>query len=194
MSFLLKWYLRYRYPKFQRAYRLVFDPEGFHHYPKELKEQVEGKSKDDTLDALRKTLKPYMVAGKDAQTQNTLTMLAELTPALPQILEMTIQLANWPSLASKDKKHFIAVVAYLVSPVDIIPEGVYGGAGFADDLLFASIAYRTVITDTSEKFVSAFWKGEKKLFETFCALEGAAKESLPELHSEVTKAFQTVFA
>ena len=194
MSLLLKWYLRYRYPKFQRAYRLVFDPEGFHHYPKELKEQVEGKSKEETLDSLRKALKPYMVAGKDAQTHTTLTMLAELTPALPQILEMTIQLANWPSLANKDKKHFIAVVAYTVSPVDIIPEGVFGGAGFADDLLFASIAYKTVIADTSEKFVLAFWKGDKKLFDTLCSLESAAKESLPELHNEVTKAFRSVFA
>ena len=192
MSFFLKWYLRYRYPKFQRAYRLVFDPEGFHHYPKELKEQVEGKSREETLESLRKTLKPYIAEGKDVQT--VLTVLAELLPALPQILDMTIQLANWPSLPTKDKKHFIAVVAYIVSPIDIIPEGVYGGAGFADDLLFVSIAYRVVMADTSEKFVSAFWKGDKKLFESLCSLESIAKESLPVLHSEVTKAFRTVFS
>jgi uncharacterized membrane protein YkvA (DUF1232 family) len=82
----------------------------------------------------------------------------------------------------------------LVNPIDVIPEGPLGGAGFADDVIFASIAYNTVIADTSEKFVSAFWKGEKKIFDSLCSVSASAKETLPELHNDVSKAFQRVFA
>lgn len=194
MSLFLKWYLQYRYPKFQRAYRLVFDPDGFHHYPKELKAQLEGTTKEAILQSLHKALQPYIVAGKEAPAKETLAQIAEATLALPQILDVTIQLANWKSLANREKKHCIALVAYLVSPVDIIPEGTFGAAGFADDVIFASVVYNAVITGTSEKFVSAFWKGDKKIFESLCALSASAKETLPELHKEVTKAFQMVFA
>ena len=194
MSLFLKWFLRYRYPKYQRAYRLVFDPDGFHHYPKELKAQLEGTTKEAIFQSLQKTLQPYVVAGKETQTKETIGLLSEVTLALPQILDVTLQLANWNSLARRDRKHCIALVAYLISPVDIIPEGTFGGAGFADDVIFASVVFNAVIAGTSEKFVSAFWKGDKKIFDSLCAVSSSAKETLPELHKEVTEAFQAVFA
>jgi len=194
MSMFLRLYLRYRYPKYQRAYRLVFDPEGFHHYPKELRTQLEGTTADALVQSLSNTLAQYVVAGKESQAKQTITQMVDVTLALPQILDTTIQMANWDSLRDRDKKHCIALVAYLLNPIDIIPEGALGGAGFADDVIFAGIVYNTVIADTSEKFVSAFWKGEKKIFESLCSVSASAKETLPELHKEVTKAFQSVFA
>ncbi len=194
MSMFLRLYLRYRYPKYQRAYRLVFDPDGFHHYPKELRTQLEGTTGDALRQSLSKTLAPYVAAGKELQAKETIAQIADVTLALPQILDMTIQMANWESLRDKDKKHCIALVAYFVNPNDIIPEGTFGGAGFADDVISASIAYNTVIADTSAQFVSAFWKGEKKIFESLCSVSASAKEALPELHKEVAKAFQSVFA
>ena len=78
--------------------------------------------------------------------------------------------------------------------MDILPEGTFGGAGFADDVVFASVVYNALIAGTSEKFVSAFWKGDTKIFASLCAVSASAKETLPELHMEVMKAFQTVFA
>lgn len=194
MSMFLRLYLRYRYPKYQRAYRLVFDPEGFHHYPKELNTQLEGTTADALVQSLSITLAQYVAAGRESQAKETISQIAGVTLALPQILDTTIQMANWESLRDKDKKHCIALIAYLLNPIDIIPEGTLGGAGFADDVIFASIVYNTVIADTSEKFVSAFWKGEKKIFESLCSVSASAKEALPELHKEVTKAFYSVFA
>lgn len=194
MSMFLRLYLRYRYPKYQRAYRLVFDPDGFHHYPKELRAQLEGTTGAALVQSLSKTLAPYIAAGKESLAKETIAQIADVTLAMPQILDTTIQMANWESLRDKDKKHCIALVAYLVNPIDIIPEGAFGSAGFADDVVFASIAYNTVIVDTSAQFVSAFWKGEKKIFESLCSVSASAKETLPELHKEVTKAFQSVFA
>jgi len=103
-------------------------------------------------------------------------------------------MANWESLRDKEKKYCIALVAYLVNPIDIIPEGALA----AQDLLMTSSLRAsptiTVIADTSAQFVSAFWKGEKKIFESLCAISASAKETLPELHNEVTKAFQSVFS
>lgn len=194
MSIFLRLYLRYRYPKYQRAYRLVFDPDGFHQYPKELRAQLEGTTSIALVQSLSKTLAHYIGTGEESQAKQTIAQIAEVTLALPQILETTIQMANWDSLRNKDKKHCIALVAYLVNPVDIIPEGAFAGAGFADDVIVASIAYNAIIADTSEKFVSAFWKGERKIFESLCSVSASAKETLPELHKEVTKAFHSVFA
>ena len=194
MSMFLRLYLRYRYPKYQRAYRLVFDPDGFHHYPKELRAQLEGTTDVALYQSLSKTLASYVAAGKQSAAKEAISQITDVTLAFPQVLDTTIQIANWKSLQDKDKKHCIALVAYLVNPIDIIPEGSFGGAGFADDAIFASIVYNTVIADTSKEFVSAFWKGDKKIFESLCTVSGSAKVALPELHQEVTNAFESVFA
>lgn len=194
MSLLFKWYLRYRHPKYQRAYRLVFNPEGVHQYPNELKAQLSATTRDSVLKSMTATLQKYVAAGKEASARETFKTLAELAFVLPHILETSIQLANWRSLAARDRKHCIALVAYLVNPLDVVPEGAFGSAGFADDVIFASIVFKTLVTDTSEKFVSASWKGDQKSLETLCAIEASAKETLPELHREVTQAFQSAFA
>ena len=56
MDHLLKWYVRLRYPQYRKAYRLTFDPDGFHHYPFELKAHLKGLSKDALVISLRKDL------------------------------------------------------------------------------------------------------------------------------------------
>lgn len=194
MSIFLRLYLRYRYPKYQRAYRLVFDPDGFHHYPKELRAQLDGTTSAALAQSLSKTLAPYALADNDSHLKETIAHIADVTLALPHILDATIQMANWNSLRVADKKHCIALVAYLVNPMDIIPEGAFGGAGFADDVLIASIAYNAIIADTSKEFVAAFWKEDKKIFDSLCSISASAKETLPELHKQVADAFRSVFA
>ena len=194
MSLILKWYLKYRYPKYQRAYRLAFDPDGYHRYPNELKAHLEGKSKAELFDSFKQTLQPYLAADKQSAGKEALSQLADVTLALPQILELSVQLINWKSLANAQKKNLIALVAYLVSPIDIIPEGAFGVAGLADDALFASIAFNAVISGTSVQFVEAFWKGDKAVFESLCKAGNSSREALPSLYSEVLRAFQNVFA
>ena len=194
MSVILKWYLKYRYPKYQRAYRLAFDPDGFHRYPNELKAHVEGKTKAQLLESFNQTLQQYFATERRSEGEEALSRLADVTLVLPQILEMTVQLVNWKSLASTHKKNLIALIAYLVSPVDIIPEGAFGIAGLADDALFASIAYNAVIEGTSKEFVEAFWKGDKEVFESLCNANNSSRDGLPALYSEVRRAFENVFA
>lgn len=194
MSLILKWYLKYRYPKYQRAYRLAFDPDGYHRYPNELKAHLEGKTKPELFDSFKQALQPYLAADKPAAVKEALSQLVDITLALPQILELSVQLVNWKSLASAHKKNLIALMAYLVSPIDIIPEGAFGSAGLADDALFASIAYNAVISGTSVQFVEAFWKGDKAVFESLCKADKSSREALPSLYNEVLRAFQNVFA
>jgi len=173
---------------------MAFDPEGFHHFPDELKTLIGVKTKSEIIGSFEKTLQPYVESPGRTETKEAIAHLAEITLALPQILEMSIQLINWKSLANAAKKNLIAFVAYIVSPVDIIPEGAFGTGGFVDDALFASIVFNTVISATSEKFVAAFWKGERRVFDSLCVASGLAQAGLPNLHREVTLAFKNVFA
>ncbi|HTR81665.1 MAG TPA: hypothetical protein VMM58_08545 [Bacteroidota bacterium] len=189
----LKWYLQYRFPKYKRAYRLAFDPEGFHHYPSELKAEVEGKTQEELISLFVKTLQTFIPNPEPPQAREAIIQFAAITLALPQILDMTVQMIDWRSLANTHKKSLIALIAYLMNSADIIPEGSLGSGGLADDALFAAIVYSSVIVGTSEGFVTAFWKGDRSVIDALCHASETSRIGLPKFHIEVVRAFQNVF-
>ncbi len=194
MLFLLRWYLQSRFPKYRRAYRLVFDPEGFHHYPKELKTQVEGQSREEILRSLESTLATYRNKSGTPRLQETYETLAAVIIQLPVILEIVVEMINKSSLSFSEKKNLIAIVAYLVCPIDIIPEGAMGGVGFADDAICASIAINSVLSDGNHEEAKKLWNSHAPILEKIRLLNQLSEENLPNLYSEVRDAYMKVFA
>ncbi|MDE3058957.1 MAG: DUF1232 domain-containing protein [Bacteroidota bacterium] len=192
MLFLLRWYLYSRFPKYRRAYRLVFDPEGFHHYPKELKSQVEIQSPEEICHSLESTLATYRNASGTPRLHETYEAIAAIIVQLPAILEIIIDMVNTRSLSLAEKKRLIAIVAYLVCPVDVIPEGALGGVGFADDAICVGIAANLFLSEGKGRV--SLWDSHELLLEKLRLLNELSRENLPELYSEVRTAYLGIFA
>ncbi|MFH1070758.1 MAG: DUF1232 domain-containing protein [Candidatus Glassbacteria bacterium] len=57
------------------------------------------------------------------------------------------------------------VIAYLASPLDLIPEGVLGPLGLVDDLVLAAFALNRVFAEVEDEIIEEHWSGEKRHLE-----------------------------
>lgn len=193
MLFLLWWYLYSRFPKYRRAFRLVFDPDGFHHYPKELQSQVETLSQEEMVHSFVPALAAYRNK-PDAQLQETYATLARVIIQLPVILDTIIEMVHKTSFSFSEKKKLIAIVAYLVCAIDVIPEKALGGAGFADDAICVSIGLNAFFSEANHDKEKKLWSGDAELLENIQRLNVLSQENLPSLYSEVRGAYMKIFA
>ena len=56
-----------------------------------------------------------------------------------------------------------AVVAYLISPVDLLPEALLGPLGLADDVALAFMALDLMLNRVDQEIVRQLWRGEADL-------------------------------
>jgi len=94
--------------------------------------------------------------GKDA---------AELLLFLPDLLVLFADLARDPRVPVRYKAVAAAVVAYLLSPVDILPEVLMGPLGLADDVVLAFLALDLILNRVDQAIVREHWRGETDLLE-----------------------------
>lgn len=85
-----------------------------------------------------------------------------LAPDLFHLL-VKLSLDKDVSVASKAKLGF--TIAYFISPIDLIPEGVVGPAGYVDDIALAAYVLKSIINDTDPKIVERHWAGDSTLLE-----------------------------
>ncbi len=66
---------------------------------------------------------------------------------------------------SKDKKLFIgAIIAYVLLPIDLIPDFI-PVIGFVDDLVLIAIGLNTIFVKTDKKILHKHWSGEGDILE-----------------------------
>jgi uncharacterized membrane protein YkvA (DUF1232 family) len=193
MDHLLKWYVRLRYPQYRKAYRLTFYPDGFHHYPFELKAHLKGLSKEALVTSLRRDLATYSVPGMDGELTHTFEALAEGILTLPYTLDCITELITTGRLSRKSKMILLAIVAYLVSPVDVIPEGALRGAGYADDVIFASIALNEIVLARERQEIAEEWGAHLAHLEHLYTVSSFTRENLAELHKQVVTMYKRIF-
>lgn len=71
-----------------------------------------------------------------------------------------------------------AVVAYFISPVDIVPEVLTGPVGFVDDVVLAVYALRRILADVDREIVYEHWNGNQDLLATITRLIESADDLL----------------
>ena len=69
------------------------------------------------------------------------------------------RLARDPRVPVGSKALAIAGVGYVLSPIDLLPEILFGPIGFADDLLVVAAAASRIINNVHPDLVRAHWPG-----------------------------------
>lgn len=87
-----------------------------------------------------------------------------LLRALPDIARMIARVAVDPRLPRAAKIALVAAVAYLVSPVDLIPDFI-PFVGYLDDLLVAAVLVDGVLNYVDRGLVLKYWPGSAEALE-----------------------------
>lgn len=97
---------------------------------------------------------------------------------LPNVIKLLSRLLRDPRVPRRSKLVIGAAVAYLVSPVDLIPEFI-PVIGFADDILLASYAVNHLIEVAGEDVVLEHWDGPRDMLELVRSILELAGDLVP---------------
>ena len=102
----------------------------------------------DRLRARVVTLEPGASAG-----------LRDLLLFLPDMIVLLLRLARDPRVPAGVKAVAVLGIGYALSPIDILPEFLFGPIGFVDDLLIATAAISYIVNHVHPDLVRAHWPG-----------------------------------
>lgn len=83
---------------------------------------------------------------------------ARLIPVLPRFLGLLFRLMGDRRVRFLDKGLVLGVLAYIVMPLDLIPD-VLGILGWTDDLFLLGLALRHLVLATDGSVVRSNWRG-----------------------------------
>jgi uncharacterized membrane protein YkvA (DUF1232 family) len=78
---------------------------------------------------------------------------------LPDLVVLLIRLAQDPRVPLGSKAIALFGVGYALSPIDLLPEILFGPIGFIDDVLVACAALSRIINHVHPDLVRAHWSG-----------------------------------
>lgn len=105
-------------------------------------------------------------------------LLGEATVMLPQMIKLIWRLLKDPRVPTRTKIAVGAAAAYLVSPVDLIPEFI-PVVGLADDLLLIALVIRHMVETAGEDVVLEHWDGSRDLLEVVRSILDVASDFVP---------------
>ena len=81
----------------------------------------------------------------------------------PDLFHLLIRLAADPDVPIKEKAKLVAVIAYFISPIDLVPELILGPTGFLDDIVLTAYALNAIINNIDADIVQKHWAGEEDI-------------------------------
>lgn len=88
----------------------------------------------------------------------------ELATLIPNVLALFRGLLRDPAVSCGSKALLVLGIAWLVSPVDLVPEFV-PVAGPLDDAIVAALVIRFVLRRTDRAIVESHWRGDPRTLE-----------------------------
>jgi uncharacterized membrane protein YkvA (DUF1232 family) len=104
--------------------------------------------------------------------------LSRLPADLRNIKRLAVGLAKDPRVPRRNKMIFAGVVAYVVMPVDLVPDWL-PGIGKLDDLIMVGLALDTMLNHVPEAVINDYWQGDRKTLEVIRSTVATAAEFIP---------------
>ena len=81
----------------------------------------------------------------------------------PDMFHLLVKLFIDERVPTKQKAKFVGVIAYFISPIDLLPEFLLGPIGYLDDIALASYVLNNYINETDSKIVRELWAGDQDI-------------------------------
>ena len=81
----------------------------------------------------------------------------------PDIFYLLVKLSLDEEVRPIQKAKLLGTVAYFISPIDLLPEGLIGPAGYFDDLVLAAYTLNDIVNKTNPEIVKKLWPGDEDI-------------------------------
>lgn len=85
---------------------------------------------------------------------------------VPDVFMLLWRLMNDARVSAKYRVMLGSGIAYYLFPLDIMPEGFMGPAGYIDDLVFGVYLLNKMLTDTEPAILREHWSGKEDILAT----------------------------
>jgi uncharacterized membrane protein YkvA (DUF1232 family) len=102
----------------------------------------------------------------------------EAVLVLPNVVKLLAGLARDPRVPIRRKVLAAAVLVYIVSPIDLIPEVIIG-VGFVDDLIISAVAIHHLLQGAGRDVVLEHWDGSEDSLDLVLAFMEWGSEIIP---------------
>jgi len=126
----------------------------------------------DFYQKLRKRLKEWAAGtGKDS-TALKYVLLA------PDFFHLLCKILLDPRVPGREKAKVGGAIAYFMSPLDVVPEGLLGPAGYVDDVALAAYVLNSVLESAGPEVLREHWAGDGDVLEQIRSVIKAADKLL----------------
>jgi uncharacterized membrane protein YkvA (DUF1232 family) len=81
----------------------------------------------------------------------------------PDLFHLLTKLSVDKEIPESKKVKLYAAIAYFISPIDLIPEAIFGPVGFLDDIALSAYVLNDIINNVDPKIVKRNWAGDKDI-------------------------------
>ena len=106
-------------------------------------------------------------------------LAVEIAASLPNLARLLYRLVRDPRVPRRSKLLVAGAAAYLVSPVDLIPELLFPVVGRVDDLIVLAFAFQRLISSVDPDLVRELWDGDDDALELISSLINWAAGLMP---------------
>ncbi len=88
---------------------------------------------------------------------------------VPDFFYLLVKLTLDNRIPAIDKAKFAGVIAYVISPIDFVPEAIFGPLGYLDDLVLACYVLNLYVNQqeqANQSVVSELWPGDQDVLAT----------------------------
>ncbi|MFH1943401.1 MAG: DUF1232 domain-containing protein [bacterium] len=114
----------------------------------------------DFYQKLRRRIKEWSEAQEGKSNRWTEWLLLA-----PDLFHLLIRLTADPDVPLQEKARLAGVIAYFISPFDLLPELILGPTGFLDDIVLTAYAINAMINRVDPAVVRKHWAGETDILE-----------------------------
>ncbi len=113
---------------------------------------------EDFYIKLRKKIETYLQKHDSKYTEYLLLA--------PDLFHLLVKLSIDDRVPADKKAKFIAVIAYFISPIDLLPEMFLGPLGYLDDIALTAYVLNQYINENDAAVVREIWAGDQDILTT----------------------------
>jgi uncharacterized membrane protein YkvA (DUF1232 family) len=119
-----------------------------------------------------------VIAPGDQGSVQLRKLAGDLVTTFPNLVKLLARLVRDPRVPRRSKMVVGAALAYVVSPLDLLPEFI-PVVGFADDALLVAFALNHLVNVAGEEVVLEHWDGPRDLLEMIRSVLDVASDLVP---------------
>ncbi|MCK4668124.1 DUF1232 domain-containing protein [Candidatus Dependentiae bacterium] len=109
---------------------------------------------------------------------------------IPQLFELLINILVSETTPTATRVRIIVALSYLLTPVDVIPEEVYGLEGYIDDFSVLILTLNSIKNNFSKRIIRKNWNGKSDIIEF---IETSVEKTPLFLNKNVLREFKRIF-